>query len=272
MYCIKCKKATDTSNVQYAISKNGRNMKRGTYVICGMTKTQFIKAQKGGSLLNKAINNLPFEMHLPGHNFTGPSTKLKKRLNRDLTPKKWSKPVNRVDKAAYHHHVCYLKNDDTATRNAVCNKNMLKELKGIYNPTLQERLDKSIVSKLIGTKVKFGMGVKKKSLAEELHKPIRRKFKRRRVLVNGIDKIWASDLVDMQTFSKFNRGIKYLLAVIDVFSKYGWLIPLKDKMGKSVALALKTIFEERKPEKMWVHKGKEFYNKDVKDLIELYST
>ena len=76
----------------------------------------------------------------------------------------------------------------------------------------------------------------------------------------------------MQAFSKFNRGVKYLLTVIDVFSKYGWLIPLKDKTGKSVASALKTIFKERKPEKMWVDKGKEFYNKDVKDLIELYST
>ena len=76
----------------------------------------------------------------------------------------------------------------------------------------------------------------------------------------------------MQAFSKFNRGVKYFLAVIDVFSKYGWLIPLKDKTGKSVASVLKTIFEERKPEKMWVDKGKEFYNKDVKDLIELYST
>ena len=137
-------------------------------------------------------------MHLPGHNFTGPSTKLKKRLNLDLTPKKWSKPFNRVDKAAYHHDICYLKNDGTATRNTVCDKNMLKELEGIYNPTLGERLDKSIVSKLIGTKVKFGMGVKKKSLAEELYKPIRRKFKKRRVLVSGIDKIWAADLVDMQ--------------------------------------------------------------------------
>ena len=162
MYCVKCKKATDTSNERYTVSKNGRNMKQGACVICGTTKTQFIKAREGGSLLNKAINNLPFEMHLPGHNFTGPGTKLKKQLNPDLTPKKWSKPVNHVDKAAYHHDLCYLENDDTATRNAVCDKNMLKELEGIYNPTLRERLDKSIVSKLIGTKVKFGMGVKKR--------------------------------------------------------------------------------------------------------------
>ena len=87
-------------------------------------------------------------------------------------------------------------------------------------------------------------------LAEELHKPIKRKFKKCTVLVNGIDRIWAADLVDMQAFSKFNRGVKYLLAVIDVFSKYGWLIPLKDKTGKSVAIALKNILKERKPEKM----------------------
>ena len=113
---------------------------------------------------------------------------------------------------------------------------------------------------------------KASSLAEELHKPIKRKFKKRRVLVNGIGKIWAADLVDMQAFSKLNRGVKYLLAVIDILSKYGWLVPLKDKTGKSVASALKTIFKERKPEKIWVDKGKEFYNKYVKGLVELYST
>ena len=76
----------------------------------------------------------------------------------------------------------------------------------------------------------------------------------------------GSDLMDMQAFSKFNRGIKYLLAVVNVFSKYGWLIPLKDKTGKSVASALKTIFKKRKKEKIWVNKSKGFYNKDVKDL------
>ena len=109
MYCVKCKKATHTSDVQFVVSKNGRNMTRGTCVICGMTGTQFIKLQKGGSLSNKVINNLPVEMHLPGHNFTGPGTKLKKWLNPDLTLKKWSKPINCVDKAAYHHDICYLK-------------------------------------------------------------------------------------------------------------------------------------------------------------------
>ena len=162
MYCVKCKKQTNITNEHFTTSKNKRNMKRGTCVICGTTKTQFIKAQTGESLLNKFINNLPVEMHLPGHNFTGPGTKLNKRLIPDLTPKSWSKCVNRVDKAAYNHDVCYLKND-TATRNAVCDKNMLKELKGIYNPTIREKMERGLVSSLIGTKARFGWGVDKKS-------------------------------------------------------------------------------------------------------------
>jgi len=66
----------------------------------------------------------------------------------------------------------------------------------------------------------------------------------------------------MTEFAKFNDGYKYLLTVIDMFSKYGWIIPLKNKTGNATALALKTIF--RKPQRLWVDKGKEFYNKDVK--------
>ena len=71
------------------------------------TKTQFIKRDAtGGSFLNSLVNKLPFEMHLPGHNLTGPGTKLYKRLNSDGTPNEWSIPINRVDNAAYPHDLC----------------------------------------------------------------------------------------------------------------------------------------------------------------------
>ena len=90
------------------------------------TKTKFIKRDAaGGSFLNSLVNKLQFEMHLPGHNFTGPGTKLCKRLNPDGTPKEWSIPINRVGNAAYHHDLCYSKHDDTKTRNEVCDKTML---------------------------------------------------------------------------------------------------------------------------------------------------
>ena len=83
-------------------------------------------------------------------------------------------------------------------------------------------------------------------LADQLHKPIIKNFLKRKVYMNGIDKIWAADLVEMQAFSEFNRGVKYLLTVIDVISKYGWMLPLKDKTGKSVADAFKEIFKKSK--------------------------
>ena len=70
-------------------------------------------------------------------------------------------------------------------------------------------------------------------LAEELHKPIRRNFTKRRVFVKGVDEIWAADLVEMQRFSDWNKGIKYLLMVIDVFSKFGWIEPLKNKKRRN---------------------------------------
>ena len=92
-------------------------------------------------------------MHLPGHNFTGAGTKLYKRLNPDETPKEWSIPVNRVDNTVYHHDLYYSKHNDTKTRNEVCDKAVLDELNGIVNPTLKERIDKSIVWKLINAKV-----------------------------------------------------------------------------------------------------------------------
>ena len=122
------------------------------------TKSQFVKkGAGGGSFLNTLVNKLSFEMHLPGHNFTGPGTKLYKRLNPDGTPKEWSIPINRFNNAAYHHDLCYSKQDDTKTRNQVCDKTMLNELNEIVNPTLRKRIDKSIVKQLVNAKVNLGL-------------------------------------------------------------------------------------------------------------------
>jgi len=76
----------------------------------------------------------------------------------------------------------------------------------------------------------------------------------------------------MQQFSRHNKGVKYLLTVIDIFSRYGWIVPLKNKTGIEVASALEKIFKERKPNKLWVDKGREFYNSHVQKLVTLYST
>ena len=97
-------------------------------------------------------------MDLPGHNVTGPGTKLYKRLNSDGTPKEWSMPINRDDNAAYRNDLCYSKHDNTKIRNEVCDKTMLSDLNEIVNPTLKERIHKSIVGKLISAEVNFRLG------------------------------------------------------------------------------------------------------------------
>ena len=76
-------------------------------------------------------------------------------------------------------------------------------------------------------------------LANELHKPIIRKFKKRKVYSSYRDTIWGVDLADMQSLSKYNKGIKYLLCAIDLFSKYAYVIPIKDKKGTTIYNAFK---------------------------------
>ena len=73
-----------------------------------------------------------------------------------------------------------------------------------------------------------------KESAAELHKPIIRKFQKRKVHSSFIDNVWGPDLVDMQLISKFNKGIRFSLCVIDIFIKYTWVVPLKDKESITV--------------------------------------
>ena len=90
--------------------------------------------------------------------------------------------------------------------------------------------------------------------------------------------IWRGDLADMQLLSKFDKGFRFLLCVIDIFSKYAWVVPLKDKKGVSIVDAFQKILDDsnRKPNKIWVDKGSEFYNNSFKKWlkdndIEMYS-
>ena len=94
-------------------------------------------------------------------------------------------------------------------------------------------------------------------LAKELHKPIIRNFKKRAAYSGFKDNIWGADLAGMRSVSKYNKEIKYLLCAIDLFSKYAWIIPIKDKKGVSIADAFQKILKEsnRKPNKIWVDRG-----------------
>ena len=108
-------------------------------------------------------------------------------------------------------------------------------------------------------------------LANELHKPVIKKFMKRKVYSSFKDNIWGVDLADMQSLSKFNKGFKYLLCAIDLFNKYSWVIPIKDKKGTSIVDAFKKIISEgqKNPNKIWVDQGSEFYNQSLKDFLKI---
>ena len=136
----------------------------------------------------------------------------------------------------------------------------------------------------------MGSGIASSSiLADELHKPVIKKFSKRKVYSQFKDNIWGVDLADMQSLSRKNKGIKYLLCAIDLHSKYAFVIPLKDKKGISIVNAFNKIIKQSnrrakgtsaqhvKPNKLWVDQGSEFYNNVFKkwfsdNNIIMYST
>ena len=123
----------------------------------------------------------------------------------------------------------------------------------------------------------YGNFMPNQQIANELHKPIIRKFNRRKVYSSFKDNIWGVDLADMQSLRKYNKEIKYLLCAIDLFSKYAWVVPFKNKQSSTVINAFQKIISKRNPSKIWVDQGSEFYNNAFKKFlkennVEMYST
>ena len=87
------------------------------------------------------------------------------------------------------------------------------------------------------------------------------------------DNIWSVDLADKQSLSKYNKEIKYLLCATDLFSKYAWIVPIKDKQGTSIVNTFQKIISEgRKPNKIWVDQGSEFYNNSFENFLKINNT
>ena len=99
--------------------------------------------------------------------------------------------------------------------------------------------------------LKKAQPVLERDLAYTLHKPRRRRFPTLLVIVGGLDDQWVADLVEVQPLAKYNRGIRYLLMVLDVLSKYAWVQPLKAKTGVALVKAFDKILKQgRKPNRL----------------------
>ena len=187
---------------------------------------------------------------------------------------------NKLDAACFQHDSAYNKYKDSVNRRKsdIALKN--KAYKMAIDPKVDgyQRSLAAMVYKFFNERSK-GSGVDNKILAEELHKPIIKNFKRRKVYSSFKDNISGVDLADTTLISKLNKRIKYLLCVIDLFSRYAWDIGLKNKKGESIVEAFKKILDSsnRKPNKIWVDHGSEFYNNKFKGFLkendtEIYST
>ena len=199
---------------------------------------------------------------------------------------------NELDKACFKHDSAYADNKDLINRTKA--DTVLKDK--AYNIASNPKYDDyqrglaSLVYKCFDKK-SMGSGIKKDTtkssslerssliLADELYEPVIKKFNKRKVYSQFKDNIWGVDLADRQSLSKKNKGIKYLLCAIDLYSKYAFVVPLKDKKGISIVNAFNKIIMQsnRKPNKIWVDQGGEFYNHNFKkwlsgnDII-MYST
>lgn len=120
-----------------------------------------------------------------------------------------------------------------------------------------EQVDKTEVDNLLSNKEAY-----------TLHRPVKKKFIRNRVIVSGKDDTFQMDLVDVSSIASFNDRYKFILSCIDVFSKYAWAVPLKNKSSDSVLEAVKKIFASgRIPQRIQTDQGKEFINKRIKQYL-----
>ena len=237
------------------------------------------------------------EMHLKQPGFTYSTkkeqrkqfTKNKERIEKFMqTGNTYFIYRNELDKACFQHDMAYGKSKDLAKRTQSDKVVRDKEFKVSTDPKCDgyQRGLASIFYKFFDKKSaslnkSSGSGVATEpnyQLANELRRQIIRKCKRRKSPSSFRGNIWGVDSADMQSMSKYNKGIRYLLCAIDLFSKYAWVFPLKDKRGVSVVNAFQKINSEgRKPNKIWVDQGDEFYNRLFKRFfkinnIQMYST
>ena len=180
-----------------------------------------------------------------GYKYLGPYNDLENQLLYDKQTGDiytyYDKPKNILDKIASRHDTCYSigknKND--------CDRIMVDEINNI--PFKERPYGTFAIKQIINTKQKLGMGNNfiMEDLSNELNKPVINKFEREKFIVNNIDEIHSCDLVDMQKYSKVNRGYKYIFTNIDIFSKYAWSFPLKTKTVKEIKIPFLIFYKQK---------------------------
>ena len=221
------------------------------------------------SLLEK--NPITKKMLQPkfGYKYLGPyNGPLEKQMLYDKQSgdiyKYYDKPKNVLDKIASRHDICY---ELKPKNKGHCDRVMVKEIDNI--PYKQRPWGSFAIKQIINNKQRFGLGnFNMEDLSEELNKRVINKFERKKIIVNYIDEIHSSDLVDMIKYSRVNRGYKYIFTNIDIFSKYTWSFPIKSKTIKDIKPCFEKIFKQRKPKYIWSDQESSFFSKEMLKFFE----
>ena len=206
--------------------------------------------------------------------YTGPGNDLKKQL--DFNPytgeiyKVHDQPFSSNDRCSMFHDVKYTvaenvgrDSKDIKSRKLKADKEWLECFKP-RSPWDIAAYSAIKSKKVLGLCNNFTM----EDLSEELNKPVINKFERKKVIVNHIDEIHSCDLVDMQKYSKVNRGYKYIFTNIDIFSKCAWTFPIKSKKISDIKPCFKKIFKEQKPKYIWSDQESAFFSKEMLKFFE----
>ena len=224
--------------------------------------------------IHKAIGKLPIipkkGFTLPNMNYCGPYNPLDKQVIYDKNGniiKYIQNPTGKTDAISAQHDIDYaLSRNINDKHNA--DKRMINSINNL--PYKDKQWGTFLVKNIINTKQKLGMGnnFTMEDLSEELNKPVRNKFQRKKTIVNYIDHIHSADLVDMKIYSKINKRYNYIFTNIDIFSKYAWAFPIKTKKIQDVKLCFQKIFKERKPDYFWTDKEPAFFSKEMLKYFE----
>ena len=176
----------------------------------------------------------------------------------------YDKPKNKTDEVCMNHDICC----SIGKNKNICDREMVTSLDNLkYGETSKST---PIIRSIINKKQQFSSSVNPNEiLSQELHKSKRVNFEKRKVISNHIDHIWRIDLIIMIRYAKQNNNYKYILTVIDFFSKYSWCYPLKNKNSNEIINSFKDIFKKskRSPNFIQLDEGSEFTNKLVQNFF-----
>ena len=224
--------------------------------------------------IHEKIGKLPFipkrGFTLPNMHYCGPFNPLEKQLIYDEKGNilKYIQPPNgETDRICSVHDVDYTLAKSLKDKH-IADQKMIDFINKL--PYKDRQWGTFLVKNIINSKKKLGLGNNTNEiLSQELHKPKRVNFERRRVISNHIDHIWGIDLITMIKYAKQNNNYKYILTVIDFFSKHSWCYPLKSKTSNEIINSFKDIFKKskRKPNFIQSDEGSEFTNKLVQNFF-----